>query len=303
MVKITLAICTYNRAEYLDLCLESITKQTIDNYHFKVLVVDNNSIDNTINIFNKYKKKYSNFRIVKETKIGLSNARNRAIKETDTEWIAYIDDDAILFENYVEIVLKTIKKYNFVCFGGNYIAKYLETKPKWIDSTFGSSQNNIKKIKRIYFDNIICGCNMVFNKAILIKIGGFPDNLGMKGSKIGYGEENYVQKKILEMNLPVGFQPELKIYHIVQPYKYKLTWHLKKIYAHGRARESINNKGTSRFILFYYLIKNIAKTILFIPLYLLKLNKKDYYWQNFVLDVSNSILYNIGRINVLLIFI
>ncbi len=296
MYKITIAICTYNRAKYLDLCLDSITKQTYDLNSFEVLVIDNNSNDNTLDIFNKYADKYSNFNYFLEPQVGLSFARNRAYKTANSNWIAYVDDDSILFNNYVEIALKTITNYNFVCFGGPYISKYLKQKPKWIKDDFGSNKFLLNSITRIFEDNIICGGNMIFNKLVLYKIGGFSFDLGMKAKEIGYGEENLVQKIILKKNLPIGFNPELKIYHIVLPHKYKLSWHLSAIYAHGRDRAKIDNLNIKKKTLIYFLIKNVIKSIISIPTLLFRLKRKDYYWQNFILDFSHSIFYTLGRI-------
>ncbi len=84
--KVTFVICTYNRADYLDDTLNSIFQQDLTGLNFELLVVDNNSTDQTPEIVEKYQeltgKDDKPMHYIKETKQGLSHARNRAIRET-----------------------------------------------------------------------------------------------------------------------------------------------------------------------------------------------------------------------------
>jgi len=295
MKLITIAICTHNRSKYLDLCLNSIVNQSNKN-EFEVLIVDNNSTEDLEFIFNKYCSIIPHLRIVKEKKEGLSFARNRAIKDSNTPWIAYIDDDAILFPNYIEIALNTIKKFKFIAFGGSIIPKYLYEKPKWIPIEFGGNLTQSTKIEIINNPNIIFGGNMIIKKKILVKIGGFKENLGMKKNKIGYGEETEIIKKIIDLNFLVGFVPELTVYHHVLPYKTRLIWHLKSYYQKGIAWEIINESNMTIINLIFHLVWNLLKKLVSIPIKIFFLLKNEYYWQNLILDFSDSILFYLGRI-------
>ena len=88
----SVVICTYNRADYLKKCLDSMLNQTCDN--FEVIVVNGPSTDNTEEVLKKYP-----FRVIQQKeKGGLSAARNLGIEEARGEIIAFIDDDGIADE-------------------------------------------------------------------------------------------------------------------------------------------------------------------------------------------------------------
>ena len=56
---LTIAICTYNRANIISECLASLNKQTVDSTNYTLLVIDNNSTDNTKEIVSSFKDKFS----------------------------------------------------------------------------------------------------------------------------------------------------------------------------------------------------------------------------------------------------
>lgn len=298
MKLITIAICTYNRTKFLELCINSIANQNHFSDDIEVLIIDNNSTEDISSVVNKYQSLIPNLRVVIERKAGLSNARNRAIIESEGEWIAYIDDDTLLFQNYIEIALKVLKESDFDAFGGNIYSKYLNKKPKWIKEDFEGYTKYFDKIERIYNSSIVFGGNMIINKSLLNEIGGFNENLGMKFGNIGYGEETELIKKFIELNYKVGFVPDLSVYHHVLPYKLKLIWQLKSFYKKGIAWERINDLKKSALIMIIHIIWNILKKTIKLPFNLIKLLKKDYYWQNLILDFFDSIFFNFGRLKV-----
>jgi glycosyltransferase involved in cell wall biosynthesis len=69
---------------------------------WEIIVVDNNSTDNTFNIVKEFKKNSKvPVKYVKEEKQGLSHARNRGIRESKGRHIAFIDDDALADCNWI----------------------------------------------------------------------------------------------------------------------------------------------------------------------------------------------------------
>ena len=104
---IALVICTYNRSSYLPEAFESICSQTLDKIKFQVIIVDNNSTDNTSIISQQFIKDSPtlNVKYCFEENKGLSFARNRGIMEADASIISYIDDDVILSPTDLEEIL------------------------------------------------------------------------------------------------------------------------------------------------------------------------------------------------------
>ena len=100
MYKLSVIICTYNRVELLGKCVNSLMTQTARKENYEIIVIDNNSTDNTADLIRKIKIINSNLRYVKEANQGLSYARNRGWKEAKGEYIAYIDDDCKADNNW-----------------------------------------------------------------------------------------------------------------------------------------------------------------------------------------------------------
>ncbi|NLM67282.1 MAG: glycosyltransferase family 2 protein, partial [Enterococcus sp.] len=284
MIKVSIIVCTYNRADILADCLDSLINQTVSGEFYEVIVVNNNSTDSTLNIAERYAKNHKNFRVVTEIRQGLSIARNRGFKESKYDWVSYIDDDAKAYPNYVERMTSTIEKYNFDCFGGMYYPWYRNTeRPRWLSEKFGQSVKHKEQVALL--DNgSITGNVCVFRKKPLEEIGGFSEDLGMSGERIGYGEETFVQFQLQERGYSVGFDPELCILHQVHPSKMKVSWHIKSAFATGRDSVKIFSQtkkiGFLKFV--YNSIKLLTKNFYRATKDIIYRN--DYYLQNFLLD-------------------
>lgn len=104
--KISIIIAAYNVAEYLPECLNSVVSQTYDN--FEAIIVDDGSTDATSKICDDYAKQYPIFRVIHQKNQGLSAVRNRGIKESSGEYLAFVDGDDCLDAYYLEKLLAAI---------------------------------------------------------------------------------------------------------------------------------------------------------------------------------------------------
>lgn len=103
MDQVTLAICTYNNARLLDRALAAIECQEPASKPWSTLIIDNNSTDDTAAVVERYAAagRIPGLRRVLESRQGLTYARRRAVAETDSEWIALIDDDCFIARDWV----------------------------------------------------------------------------------------------------------------------------------------------------------------------------------------------------------
>lgn len=85
---VSIVICTFNRADLLRECLQSLTNQNEDISRIPVIVVDNNSTDATAKTVREFERKLPGLKYVFEPEQGLSHARNRGFKEAETKWVA-----------------------------------------------------------------------------------------------------------------------------------------------------------------------------------------------------------------------
>lgn len=138
---LTIAICTFNRANMLHSCLSSLAHQKIPLKFFNVLVVNNNSSDETMSTAEEFFTIFPYYRVILERQQGLSHARNKAVHECNTPWIAFLDDDAKAKSDWVENILYAIDRNDFDAFGGPYAAWLpYGSLPAWLPNHFVSYQ-------------------------------------------------------------------------------------------------------------------------------------------------------------------
>jgi glycosyltransferase involved in cell wall biosynthesis len=293
---VTLVICTRNRNAYLKLCLKAIEKIENSNSEFKVLIIDNGSTDGSLPLIKQFCENNDKHQFEIEPKVGLSHARNRALTLCRSKWIAFIDDDVIISEDYFKRTCTVINHFNFDLFGGKIKPKYLSQPPKWIPENLNVHHVNLDETGVLY-EGYITAANMIVKRNVLFKIGGFPTDLGMKGDKIGYGEEDYIQQELRKNGYTIGFDPILEVEHLILPHKLKLFWHIKSIFHHGKANAEIHLAET-RVQLIYFVTRSLVACIFYkFPRNSIKcFMHEKYYIQNVVIDSLYFPVYNLGKL-------
>jgi glycosyltransferase involved in cell wall biosynthesis len=194
--------------------------QTADFGQFEVILIDNNCTDHTPQIASKFQQENPSvrFKYVVETNQGLSYSRNRGINESSAPFLAYIDDDAILDENYVQRSIEFIQA-NPRCdaFGGPIFVKFLGPVPSWenryVNSMFGyfNPSNTAFQFDR---SNYPRGSNMIFNKDLFSQVGSFNTDLGRVKRGLVGNEEKDLFQRIYNVTDEVYYRPELIVHHI-----------------------------------------------------------------------------------------
>lgn len=114
-IDLTIAVCTYNGANRFPEILEKLRQQTkIESIKWEILLVDNNSKDNTAQVFQEYQQTWNlniPLRYIFEPEQGLAFARNKAKNEAKGKLIAFLDDDNIPYKNWVAEVHDFAKKH------------------------------------------------------------------------------------------------------------------------------------------------------------------------------------------------
>ena len=105
---VSIVLCTYNRADYLTRCIDSVLAQTYRDW--ELIVVDDGSSDNTFPLVDKYLQQHANFRYVKHKNRKAALSKNVGITASFGQYITFIDsDDAYLpehIENRVDFMVK-----------------------------------------------------------------------------------------------------------------------------------------------------------------------------------------------------
>ncbi|WP_367990323.1 glycosyltransferase [Vibrio sp. NTOU-M3] len=102
---ISIILPVYNVEEYLDECLESILKQTYDNY--ELLAIDDGSTDNSLKLLESYDDKFSGrLRVISKENGGLSSARNTGLENALGEYVYFLDSDDWILADTLEICIR-----------------------------------------------------------------------------------------------------------------------------------------------------------------------------------------------------
>lgn len=143
---ITIFITTYNRADYLKECIESVLNQTYRD--FGLFILDNASTDNTNDIVNMFKDERIKY-IKHPENIGAVSNGNYAIRICETKYFMIFHDDDIMEPNLVELELAEMEsheEYAIVSSQANYINSKSEViKTKIISSEEGNSKKCYRK--------------------------------------------------------------------------------------------------------------------------------------------------------------
>ena len=138
--KVSIIIPTYNSEKTIVKCIDSIINQTYKN--LEIIVIDDGSEDNTINILKEYSNEKRLF-VIKQKNSGVSSARNKGVNRATGEFIVFVDSDDWLEKDMIEKMLLCQKEYNVDVVRCNY---YIEQKEKSIvPSMYGLSNVRVNK--------------------------------------------------------------------------------------------------------------------------------------------------------------
>jgi glycosyltransferase involved in cell wall biosynthesis len=267
VVKLSVIICTYNRANSLADTLLCLTKQSYDIANWELIVVDNNSSDNTKEIIYEYHRKLPNLTYKFEPQQGLSFARNLGINSAKGEIIAFTDDDVLPENDWLTQIQNNMEKYNCDACGG-YIAPNWESQPPaWLTEVFygflaikidsnGPRQLSIN-------DELPFGANMAFRRSMFSKHGLFDTQKGRKGPTLAGGEDIEMFERIIHQNCSVYYFPNIKVTHKVEAFRIKKNYFRRWRFQCSKNIAMTSTQVGSRkiFGIPFYLINQTARTI------------------------------------------
>jgi glycosyltransferase involved in cell wall biosynthesis len=237
---VSVVLCTYNRVEILKGALRTLCHQPGSGHHHELIIVDNNSSDKTKECSLGYSEKFDHVRYVFEQQQGLSHARNRGLEEARGEYIAFIDDDCEVPEDYIVRLIDVLRKVKPAVLGGPAYPFYKSPKPGWYRDKYAQYQLD-ENARALDKKEYAYGFNMVFRCACLEAVGGFDPELGMTGDDIGYGED-IVPQRLIREKMPAEvfyYDPQVRVFHLVRPEKMTLRWVMQAQYHQGKSRDRI----------------------------------------------------------------
>lgn len=233
-LRFSVAICTRNRAALLAKALTSLMQQHLPCPAFEVLVVDNGSTDETPQVAASFLQYWPHMRIVREPTPGLSHARNRALREAQGAYIAFLDDDALAPPSWLSVAARLVEERGPSLFGGPFRACLDEPAPRWFRPAYASYEPRAEA-GPLAPHEYIPGANFFISRSLLQRLGGFDPAYGKSAGRARYGEETELLLRARDV-LPaddIWFVPELFVYHRVDPRFFPLAHWFAQAYLRG----------------------------------------------------------------------
>lgn len=240
-IRISAIVCTYSNAALLRRTLDSLIKQTLPPGEYEIVVVDNNSTDNTREVVRDFEERgYHQIHYVLETTQGLSAARNRGIRESRGPILSFIDDDAEAEPDWLAAVVEGFHRNPAAwAVGGNTFPIWDAKRPAWLNDDFLSDlsiqDRGPDKLKLTVGQNIL-GANCSFRREVFTEIGYFPTDLGRIGKSLLAGEEAELCQRIHLHGKGMYHIPDAVVHHHVTPERMTRGYLNRRCYFSGISR-------------------------------------------------------------------
>jgi GT2 family glycosyltransferase len=261
----TVALCTHNHADRLARTLDDLALLKSPRQPWEFLVIDNGCRDGTPELLaGRAWPEGWQVRVVREEKLGLSNARNRAIADARGEYVIFMDDDETADPDWLCAYERLIDAENPDAFGGRQVVLFEDARPPWLRDELLGFLGELNRADRIVQltdpDTPFYGGNFGLRKAVCDRIGGFDSMLGRKGADNTGGEEVDFYRRLLDAGFSVWWTPEAVIHHRIQATKLERRYFLDLHYRMGRM-EAIRKRGAGSRVPPRYLFGQLMRAL------------------------------------------
>ncbi len=239
----TVALCTHNHADRLARTLRDLALVRSPQKAWELLIVDNASADDTPALLARHSWPQGwTVRVVREAKLGLSNARNRAIADATGEYVIFFDDDETADPDWLLAYERLIEAHRPDVFGGRIAVLFEDTRPAWLSDELLGFLGELARFPDIRPltdpSTSFFGGNFGFRREIVSRIGDFSPDLGRKGGDNTGGEEVDFYRRALAAQLSIWWTPEALIHHRIQAAKLSPGYFRDLHYKQGRMEAS-----------------------------------------------------------------
>jgi len=251
MPKLSVIICTYNRADSIKEILDCLSFQEfIEN--FEIIVVDNNSQDNTKSLVGSFELKFNGkLRYYFEPKQGKTYALNLGIKESRGEIIVFIDDDCLVDKDHLFKIDQAFQEYGaeIGIVGGKILPLWGKvTKPEWIIDLksgwwsnsffngpmgifdYGDKPFIIDHGRGIHSNVTFFGANTAIRKKLLDQYGYFNNEKRV-------GEDTEMCLRLFEAGIKGLYAPQVIVRHKIETEKITPEYFYHWYYLRGKLLE------------------------------------------------------------------
>ncbi|RFC50932.1 MAG: Glycosyltransferase involved in cell wall bisynthesis [Verrucomicrobia bacterium] len=271
-LQLTVAIPTYNRADFLRQTLAGLARQDFPRGSFEVLVIDNNSTDHTRAVVAEFAGSTPAPRYLLETKQGLDHARNRAISEARGDILVFADDDILMSPDWLtQLVapLFTDSAHRVGAVGGEVIPVFPDGLPPWVAEWHAPLAFRADAGPLIAKDSPM-GANLALPKWVFEKLGLFHTALDRAAGNYFSGGDSEMIRRVRAAGLEVWFAPAAAVQHQMPASRTTFRYASRHAFDSARSRviDRAGQPGAAAYF-FGRFLGNLGKTLGFALLALL----------------------------------
>ena len=255
---LTVALCTHNHASRLKRTLRDFQSVIPPQKPWEFLVVDNGCTDETPELLRatQWPPGWPEVRIIREDRLGLSHARNRAVVEARGEYILFFDDDETPDPQWLVAHEAAMDAFAPDASGGHIEVLFEGKRPVWLADELLGFLGKLDHGPTTWLtqpSTPFYGGNFAVRRRLIEDIGGFDTQLGRKGNANNGGEDTEFYRRLLDAGRRIRWVPEAVIQHRIEASKLKRGYFLDLHFRQGRT-EGARARGVASRIPPKYLI-------------------------------------------------
>ena len=172
----SILVPTYNQAQYLGTCLDSIAMQTDPDW--EAIVINDGSTDGTAELADSYARRDTRFRVVHKENGGVASALNEGLRQARGSWIHWLSSDDLFDPRKLEINRDAIREFPDCKFFFSYFRLLRQSTLELSDhGLWGPLPDRKLQIPTLFFQNYISGITICVERAAWQSIGFFNESL------------------------------------------------------------------------------------------------------------------------------
>jgi len=239
-VHISVVVCTYNGGAGLkELIVSVLGQETGGEFTSELLIVDNNSRDQTLAIAQEYARAHPGVvRVHHEAQQGKSYALNAGIRLARGEYCFILDQDERLVDGYLRELYRTLRGHPDAAFvGGRVLPQQGIALPEWLSRDHWSAIAMCDYGDQAFYTDAernLCLLAGTFRKADVEAVGGYMPALGIRPGWIGSVEDADLYSRLYRSGRRGYYTPQLEVRHDIDGGRLEKSYHRRWHFGHGR---------------------------------------------------------------------
>jgi glycosyltransferase involved in cell wall biosynthesis len=244
-VKVSVVVCSHTVERLGDLrdAFDSLLSQTHD--EVEVVFVSDGSEELHQSVEDEYGGSEKFVTVLNKENLGLSASRNRGVGASTGDVVAFMDDDAVADERWVETLVETYEDHETVAVGGKMTPIWVDGKPShlpeefyWLIGVthrgFAGGRDEVQEVRNTF------GSNISFRRDVFDELGGFDSSIGREGDAHLQAEEPELCARMArEYGKGVVYNPDAEVGHKVFEYRTRTRWLLSRAFWQGYSKRAM----------------------------------------------------------------